>query len=178
MHLATTAAPVTTVARTWIDVARQESLADALSVGDAALRRDLLTPHDVAVALNRTRELRGIKHAIRAAAHLNGTRESPFESWSCADFIEWGLPLPELQVLIRDDAGYPVGRVDFLWREQRVIGEADGLMKYADSQGLAAFGREKDREAALRDSKTTNCYGKRRKPRSVATLSVAVSLSR
>ena len=36
--------PVTVPARTWVDVARSSPLADALSVGDSALRLVLTTP--------------------------------------------------------------------------------------------------------------------------------------
>ena len=48
-----------------------------------------------------------------------------------------GLPPPELQVtLARDDWGNPRIIVDFYWPEFKVVGEADGLLKYADNEGL------------------------------------------
>lgn len=143
---------ITSPARTWVDVARELSLADALSVGDAALRQGFVAPDDLTQVLMRTGAIRGRRRAQLALPHLDARRESPLESWSWADFMAWGLPLPELQVLIRDDWGDPFARVDFLWREWRVIGEADGLLKYGpEAGGVGAFGREKDREARLRD---------------------------
>ena len=143
---------LTSVARTFVDVARERPLADALSVGDAAVRRNLGTHDDVARALQRAAPIKGLRNAARAFPHIDSRRESALESWSAAQFIAWGIPLPEVQVTICDDFGLFIARVDFFWREFGVIGEADGLMKYSpDEGGLAAFGREKDRESALRD---------------------------
>ena len=53
---------------------------------------------------------------------LSPLRESPLESVSYAEFVDWGIPLPELQVTIHDEEDF-VGRVDFLWRDSRVIRE-------------------------------------------------------
>jgi hypothetical protein len=52
-----------------------------------------------------------------------------------------------MQVSILDDEGV-VGRVDFLWRNARVIGEADGALKYENRGVLIA---ERRREQRLRD---------------------------
>jgi len=143
---------LTSVARTVVDVARERPLADALSVGDAAVRRHLVTHDDIAFALQRAAPIKGLRHAAHALPHIDARRESALESWSAAQFIEWGIPLPEVQVTIHDELGLFIARVDFFWREFGVVGEADGLMKYSpDEGGVAAFGREKDRESALRD---------------------------
>jgi very-short-patch-repair endonuclease len=55
--------------------------------------------------------------------------------------------MPQEQVTIRDDRGNTVGRVDFLWDDVRVIGEADGALKYQEPSDLY---REKRREDLLR----------------------------
>lgn len=47
-----------------------------------------------------------------------------------------------------DDRGL-IGRVDHLWRDQRTVGEADGLAKYDSPAALRA---EKLREDRLRDA--------------------------
>lgn len=44
--------------------------------------------------------------------------------------LEWGVPLPELQRELRDDAGRLIARVDFWWEEKRLVGEFDGKVKY------------------------------------------------
>ncbi|HKE50057.1 MAG TPA: hypothetical protein VKE25_00970, partial [Actinomycetes bacterium] len=77
-----------------------------------------------------------------------GRAESPLESHSRAFFLAAGLPMPETQVEIRDDRGRFVARVDFLWREQRTVGEADGRLKYSS---LEVLYREKQREDRIRE---------------------------
>lgn len=65
------------------------------------------------------------------AAFCDGRSESPFETIARVAFHEGGLPPPDLQVWVGAD-DRPIGRADFLWREQRTIAEADGALKYAD----------------------------------------------
>lgn len=60
-----------------------------------------------------------------------------------------GLPAPVLQAEIQD-AGRLVGRVDFLFEEERVIVEFDGQMKYDGVDGQAALAAVKAREDHLR----------------------------
>jgi very-short-patch-repair endonuclease len=59
-----------------------------------------------------------------------------------------GLPAPELQGWVTGADGRAY-RADFLWRDQRVIGEADGLVKYTGIEDVRA---EKRREDALRQA--------------------------
>src|SRR5439155_5833445 len=73
--------------------------------------------------------------------------ETPLESISRVAFHQLGLPAPEPQVEIWHH-GYFVARVDFLWRKQCLVGEADGKVKYANVEDLYA---EKRREESLRD---------------------------
>lgn len=62
-------------------------------------------------------------------------------------FLDGGLPVPELQVPVRDEYGRLIGIVDFLWRAQRTAAEVDGLLKYTSPLDLR---REKQREDDLR----------------------------
>jgi len=138
--------PVTSPARTWMDVTRVSSLADSLCVGDAGVRLGLFTAATLQDLAEKAtgRSCRRLRAASRIVC---GTRESPLESWSVASFHRWGLPMPQEQVTIRDDRGNTVGRVDFLWDDVRVIGEADGALKYQEPSDLY---REKRREDLLR----------------------------
>ena len=137
---------MTTPARTWVDVARTSDLADALSAGDSVLRNTSVTLDELRAALERHPAKRGLRKVEQALPLLNPLRENPLESMSFAFFAATGLPLPECQVEIWDDESF-VGRVDFLWREYAVIGEADGRGKYHDPNVLYA---EKRREGRLR----------------------------
>jgi len=84
--------PVTSVARTWVDIARTQPLADVLSTGDAALRRELMTPDQAMAVLERLGPARGVRRASRALPLLDARRESALESGSAAHFIEWDFP--------------------------------------------------------------------------------------
>jgi len=138
---------VTTPSRTWFDVARTRPLADALAVGDAVLRDRLCSREQLEVVATRAANFRGCRRVARALPLLSPLRESPLESVSFAEFVDWGIPLPEMQVTILDEEGF-VGRVDFLWRDALVIGEADGAGKYENRGVLLA---ERQREQRLRD---------------------------
>ena len=137
---------ITTPLRTWIDITRRGALPDSLSTGDGAVRAGLLTGEQ---AQQQATVVRG-RHCrlVRSAAQLlDGTRETALESYSFARFVQWGIDLPEMQVEIRDRFGAFLGRVDFLWRAQGLIGEADGAWKYGTQHVLYD---EKRREDALR----------------------------
>ncbi|MCX6461562.1 MAG: hypothetical protein NTZ03_14800 [Actinobacteria bacterium] len=137
---------VTTASRTWGDIARTASLADALSVGDRALREGAVTREQLESVLERTEHLRGRVRAVEAFTLLDGRRETALESLSFARFIEWGIPVPVMQHELWDDEGF-VGRVDFWWPEFGLVGEADGRVKYAGSPD--AMWHEKRRELRL-----------------------------
>lgn len=139
-------APVTTPLRTWVDIARFGSLTDSLAVGDDGVRRGLFTIADLADAAGASAG-RGCRLMSVAAQLVDGIRETPLESWSSACFHEWSLPAPQLQAVIVDDRGGFIGRVDFLWKHARLIGEADGALKYDDRRSNY---EEKRREDALR----------------------------
>ena len=135
---------VTSPERTWMDVARLLSGPDALSVGDAALRAGLVTSFQLAQRLELMGNVRGHKRARQALAHLSPLRESPLESLSWYRFVQWGIPLPLMQEAFYDERGL-VGRVDFWWPDVRVVGEADGLLKYASWDVVVAEKRREDR---------------------------------
>lgn len=153
---------VTTVARTAADLAAALPLPDALAVVDAAAR---LLCASMVPAVRRTdyanrslgdaaRDLlreaasgrRGLAAARSAIELADPRRESPIESLTAAALHLAGLPMPQFQAPIRTPFGtlYP----DCLWEEQRLIGEADGAIKYTDRDAIV---REKEREQVLRD---------------------------
>lgn len=153
--------PLTTVSRTCIDLARRLPLPAALVLLDAGARRlceaMVHLPHRSAYADPRLTSAarEALEEAIdtcratrlrTALALINPSRESPIESLTAGQLYLSGLPMPLFQQPIRTTRGvfYP----DCLWPEHRLIGEADGAVKYADAR---AFVAEKEREQALRD---------------------------
>ncbi|MGQ0631122.1 MAG: hypothetical protein ACT4P1_08765 [Sporichthyaceae bacterium] len=144
--------PVTTPARTAMDLIRELPWPQAIVVADRALKIGA-TRRELVDAAEHCRLWRGGKQGVRAAAFADRRAESPAESRARAVFVDLGLPPPELQVDIHDNAGL-VARVDFLFREFHTVVEIDGKVKYTDPIGSPGevLWREKLREDRLRDA--------------------------
>lgn len=147
--------PVTSLARTVLDLCRTLPFEQAVAAGDHALRLGLL-----ATALEEAMTLLegwpGTRQARRAIAFLDGRSESAGESVSRVRIHEAGLPAPVPQREIYGPDGRLVARVDFCWEEQRTVGEFDGKIKYGrllkPGQSIEdVLFDEKRREDALRD---------------------------
>ncbi len=122
---------VTSPARTVVDLARSLPFRDAVVVADSAMHRGLVSRTALERMLIDCSTWPGIAKAARAVAFADKRSESPLESISRVTFHEFGLPAPQPQAWINTE---PVMfRVDFLWREYRTVGEADGKVKYTDS---------------------------------------------
>jgi hypothetical protein len=136
----------TSILRTALDVGRGRRLPESLVVLDAAART-AGTPA-LAAAYSRLTGHKGLRSLAWAVSRSDPRSESPLESASRGVMIQAGLPLPDLQVWVRDRSGQD-HRVGFLWPERGVVGEADGWGKYAAIEDVRA---EKRREDALRDA--------------------------
>jgi Protein of unknown function (DUF559) len=139
--------PVTSVARTVVDLARTTSFRAGVVVADSALYRHKTTKAELANVIESCNHWPGNERARRVLAFSTDLAESPFESVARVAFDEAGLPKPELQVWVGDER--PIARVDFLWREYRTIAEADGALKYADPDRAR---QQLQRDAELRDA--------------------------
>lgn len=147
--------PVTSLARTVVDLARSLPAEQAVAAGDAALRSGLPATA-VAEVLGACRGWPGVGPARRVVALLDGRSESAGESASRVRMHEAGLPAPVLQLAVVDERGRFIGRADFGWPEQGVLGEFDGRLKYGrlvpPGQSVEeVVYREKLREDAFRD---------------------------
>lgn len=142
---------VTTIARTAMDMGRGRRLPDALLALDGAARAlvALRVPDSARALRGRTvpsgvleeveAELReayaevwswpGTRVLSAALDLLDPRSESPFESWSRAWLVESPVPPFEVSGEIRGASGRRYFG-DFVWRRQRLVGEADGLEKY------------------------------------------------
>ena len=137
--------PVTSPARAVVDLARRASLPSALVTGDAALHRGLCTVADLHKELKLIEGFPGYPQAKRAVAMMDARSESALESRSRASMHTAGIAAPTLQHEIVDKSGRFIARVDFAWIAQRVVGEADGLVKYNGDNLHQVLGREKHR---------------------------------
>lgn len=125
--------PVTSVARTVVDLSRTTSFRSGVVVADSALHSGKTSKAELAAVIAACARWPGIERARQVVDFSDPRSESPFESISRVAFRDNGLPRPELQVWVGGD-NWAVGRVDFLWREHRTIAEADGALKYANPE--------------------------------------------
>lgn len=88
--------------------------------------------------------LRGIGTVRRALPLVRTGAQTPLESLSRLAFIREGLPEPSLQAPLHDADGL-IGYADMLWDEYRVVGEADGALKYTGRDVLVEEKRREDR---------------------------------
>ena len=140
--------PVTSVARTAVDLARASSFPAGVAVVDSALHRGTVSDAQLHAVLTTCGRWPGIDQARRVVAFSDALSESVLESISRVAFHDQGLPPPVLQAWV-GDRGEVIGRADFLWRAHRTIGEADGAVKYADPSRAVAQLR---RDARLRQA--------------------------
>lgn len=134
--------PVTTAARTVIDMARTGTFMEGVVVADSALHQRATTKTELCRVLERCKRWPGLAQARRVIDAANMLAESVLESCARVVFLEHGLPRPELQVNISGREF--IGRVDFYWREHRTIAEADGLLKYkGPDEAIAELRRDR-----------------------------------
>lgn len=119
------AVPVTTLARTWRDLAGVLQPAALLAVTDQALFRGCTSGH-LQAQLDRRPSGRGSARARLVLPLGNAKAESPMES-----VVRWlihaaGLPAPVVQYEMYDEAGRFLGRGDLAWPEHHLLVEFDG----------------------------------------------------
>ncbi|WP_162943755.1 hypothetical protein [Arthrobacter celericrescens] len=78
--------------------------------------------------------------------------ESVGESYSRAVIAKLGFELPELQFRVLGASG-EVARTDFHWRERKLVGEFDGLMKYTRARELSGKTAAQVTEEKLREDR-------------------------
>ncbi|GAB92520.1 hypothetical protein [Gordonia rhizosphera] len=141
---------VTSVERTAVDIAAAGDFAQALTVFDTALRAG--ADRGLMEQLLKTRRRNGIQRAFSALSAADPLSESVGESWSRAQMIEAGLPVPRLQHTYR--CGSKKYQTDYD-SDDRMVGEFDGKKKYLRLRRPGesieeAVMREKVREDELR----------------------------
>jgi predicted transcriptional regulator of viral defense system len=141
------------VSRTLVDCAREWSLTDGVVAIDEALHEEKTTRDELVRAVLAGAHRPGIAVAARALGLADGRAESPLETRGRLALLASGLPRPELQVEIYDEAGF-IGRADGWYEEAAVAIEFDGQVKYTDpryaSSPAEVLWKEKRREDRMR----------------------------
>lgn len=135
--------PVTTPARTVMDLARAGKFRAGVSAADGALRLRLCTRDEMLAVTEDCAGWPGVRRARQVARFADRRAANPLESISRVAFHDFGLPAPLLQAELPS-----LDIADFLWDAYRVVGEADGMGKYVD---LDVVRDEKHRQDRIED---------------------------
>jgi hypothetical protein len=143
--------PLTSLARTAVDLMRESDRVNALIVADQALRLGCARPELVEVA-EFCAGWRGGKQALDLAHFADGRAESGAESLGRLVARDFGLPPCVPQLEIRDARGR-TRRLDIAFPGQWTTLEPDGKVKYKQPFGDPAdvLWEEKLREDSVRD---------------------------
>ncbi|MEH3131888.1 MAG: hypothetical protein PGN27_18215 [Mycolicibacterium neoaurum] len=117
---------VTTVARTAFDLARHLPRDNAVARLDALMRARPFTHCDILAIAEDHPGLRGLRRLRVALPLVDGGAESPRETWLRLIFIDAGLPAPTTQVVVHDENGRYVRRIDMAWKQFKIGAEYDG----------------------------------------------------
>ncbi len=165
--------PVTSIARTAVDVARGRDLPSALVILDSAVRMIA----GAGKSATRLRQPEARRQALEAAAPLlraahesvygwpgsvavrnalpviDAGSESAFESWSRGQMLVHSVPTPSVGVPVLGTSGR-LYWCDFGWLDRGVVGEADGLSKYGDTSDdvRASLAAERHRQRDIEDA--------------------------
>lgn len=137
----------TAPAWTAVEVARTLKRPRVLAALDAALRSGTCSRAELDAALQEQPGRRGVVNVRELLPHADGRAESPMESEMRLVFIDWGLPMSELQYEIVDRYGQ-LWRVDFAWPEYRVAAEYDSVDWHANPE---AFKHDRMKTARLQE---------------------------
>ena len=116
--------PMTSPARTWIDLAEQLDARDLVAAGDSVLRSGASLA-ELEEQVRRARGRRGVLRARQAIPHLDARSRSRPESCLRYELVSAGLPKPEVNVAVFV-GGEWIGEPDLSYREQRMAIEYQG----------------------------------------------------
>lgn len=139
--------PVTTPARTALDLARRDGRLAGVVAADAALAVGA-SRDDLAEVLARCWHWPGGATAREAVALARRGSQSALESLGRVALLDRGAPEPELQLEVRR-WGELVARVDQGWRDLLLVVEADGAIKYTDEWRPQPLLTEKRRQERI-----------------------------
>ncbi|ROS65315.1 uncharacterized protein DUF559 [Curtobacterium sp. PhB172] len=128
--------PVSTPAALWVDCGALLSIDQLVALGDAivTIRRCATTIDDLRGALDRAGARAGVRKLRVALELVRVGAGSPRETLARLTIVRAGLPEPELQVDVLDEAGRFVGRVDMAYPQQRIVIEYEGDQHRTDAE--------------------------------------------
>jgi very-short-patch-repair endonuclease len=124
--------PVTSPARTALDLGCWYPTMAAVAAIDALARRTGIKACDIELVLSRYPGRRGISRARRAVDLFDAGAQSPKESWLRVVLVEAGLPRPRTQIPVVDEVGNVFAYLDMGWEDPKVAVEYDGEQHRSD----------------------------------------------
>lgn len=120
--------PTSAPAATWVECGSLLGLDDLVVLGDAVVssRACATTMDALAAALAVRGRCPGARNLRAALGLVRRGSGSPQETRVRLGIVRAGIAEPELQVEIRDERGWFVGRADFAYRRERIIIEYEG----------------------------------------------------
>ncbi|WP_164737298.1 type IV toxin-antitoxin system AbiEi family antitoxin [Georgenia sp. SYP-B2076] len=117
---------VTSPARTALDLARYTERYMGLAALDMFSHQRLITLDEVTDRISAMPGQRWIARARAMLALADARTELPGESWTRLRIHESRLPMPDLQIRLRDETGREIYRLDMGYRDRKVALEFDG----------------------------------------------------
>ena len=117
---------VATPARAALDLACRNPLDRAIAAIDALANATELKTADVELLAQRYAGRRGITRARKVLVMVDPGSESPRETWLRLMLVRAGFPVPTTQILVRDEFGQIIARLDMGWEDVKVAAEYDG----------------------------------------------------
>jgi very-short-patch-repair endonuclease len=124
--------PVTTPARTALDLGCWYPTGDAVAAIDDLLRASDLKVAEVEALMQRYPSRRGIHVARNAIGLADPGAQSPKESWLRLLLIRVALPRPQTQIPVQDEFGDVIAYLDMGWEKLKVGVEYDGEQHRSD----------------------------------------------
>jgi hypothetical protein len=118
--------PATSPVRTAVDLGRHLPLVEGVVAVDMALKNNLVQLPQLRWYVVAEAGQKGIVRLRKVTELAEPASESPMETRLRLLLVLAGLPRPEAQVSLYDDAGGFLGRPDLLYREARLALEYDG----------------------------------------------------
>ena len=137
---------MTTPARTAFDIGRRLPLTEGVKRIDAIMNATDVKVLDIEAVMARHPGVRGLRHLRRTLALVDGGAESPYESLTRLLLVNAGFPRPETQIIVVDEDGFIVARIDMGWRKYLVGVDFDGAHHWTDPKQRT---RDVDRYAKL-----------------------------
>lgn len=118
--------PMTTPARTAVDLGCWHPINDAVAVIDDLLRATDAKVAEFQILAERYPGRRGIQSARNAIDLADAGAQSPKETWVRLLLIRAGLPRPQTQIPVSDEFGESTYYLDMGWENFKVAAEYDG----------------------------------------------------